>query len=365
MSDLKISELTPQTSATTGDLLVAARGSTNYHITWDNFKTSLGKQDTLVSGTNIKTVNSTSLLGSGDIAITPNAAHTGDVTGATALTIANGAVTLAKMANMATASLIYRKTAGTGAPEVNTLATLKTDLGLTGTNSGDVTLAGTPNYLTIVGQVITRVLINLASHVTGILPVANGGTGQTTYTNGQLLIGNTTGNTLTKATLTAGAGISITNGAGAITIAATGGGVGNADYLVVAKSPGQTTNAGSATKINYSDALSGGIDRGANWDNSLSRFVAPVSGFYVGATSVYCNAGGSSTFVMYVTTNSAPSGIVAIGSEFPTNAGPLADSISIGIWLNAGDYIEVFCFTSVARTLVADYTRFTLTLVAT
>ena len=45
-----------------------------------------------------------------------------------ALTIANAAVTLAKMANMATASLIYRKTAGAGAPEVNTLATLKTDL---------------------------------------------------------------------------------------------------------------------------------------------------------------------------------------------------------------------------------------------
>ncbi len=34
------------------------------------------------------------------------------------------------MANMATASLIYRKTASSGAPEVQTLATLKTDLGL-------------------------------------------------------------------------------------------------------------------------------------------------------------------------------------------------------------------------------------------
>ncbi len=55
----------------------------------------------------------------------------------------------------------------------------------------------------------------------GTLAVANGGTGQTSYTNGQLLIGNTTGNTLTKATLTAGTGISITNGAGSITIAAT------------------------------------------------------------------------------------------------------------------------------------------------
>jgi hypothetical protein len=63
----------------------------------------------------------------------------------------------------------------------------------------------------------------LSTGVTGTLPVANGGTGQTTYTDGQLLIGNTTGNTLTKTTLTAGSNITITNGSGAITIAATGG----------------------------------------------------------------------------------------------------------------------------------------------
>lgn len=42
-----------------------------------------------------------------------------------------------------------------------------------GTNTGDVTLAGTPNYLTIVGQVITRALIDLTAHVTGKLPFAN------------------------------------------------------------------------------------------------------------------------------------------------------------------------------------------------
>jgi hypothetical protein len=50
-----------------------------------------------------------------------------------------------------------------------------------------------------------------------------GGTGQTSYTNGQLLIGNTTGNTLSKATLTAGSNITITNSAGGITIAAAAG----------------------------------------------------------------------------------------------------------------------------------------------
>lgn len=52
----------------------------------------------------------------------------------------------------------------------------------------------------------------------GVLPVVNGGTGQSSYTNGQLLIGNSSGS-LSKNTLTAGAGISITNGNGLITIA--------------------------------------------------------------------------------------------------------------------------------------------------
>lgn len=60
----------------------------------------------------------------------------------------------------------------------------------------------------------------------GTLNVANGGTGQTTYTDGQLLIGNSSGNTLSKATLTAGANITITNSAGGITIAASSPGTG-------------------------------------------------------------------------------------------------------------------------------------------
>jgi hypothetical protein len=63
--------------------------------------------------------------------------------------------------------------------------------------------------------------VSLTVGVNGTLPVANGGTGQTSFTNGQLLIGNTTGNTLSKATLTAGTNVSITNGAGSITINAT------------------------------------------------------------------------------------------------------------------------------------------------
>ena len=55
------------------------------------------------------------------------------------------------------------------------------------------------------------------------IAVNKGGTGQTSYTDGQLLIGNTSGNTLSKATLTAGSNITITNGNGSITIAAAAG----------------------------------------------------------------------------------------------------------------------------------------------
>jgi hypothetical protein len=86
--------------------------------------------------------------------------------------------------------------------------------------------------------------VSLSADVSGTLPVANGGTGQTTYTDGQLLIGNSTGNTLTKATLTAGTNVTITNSAGGITIAAAGGG----------GSPGGTT---SQVQYNNTGAFGG------------------------------------------------------------------------------------------------------------
>jgi hypothetical protein len=63
-------------------------------------------------------------------------------------------------------------------------------------------------------------VVELGTNPTSItITAVNGGT----PTIGQLLIGNGTG--LTRATLTAGTGISVTNGTGSITIAASGGGL--------------------------------------------------------------------------------------------------------------------------------------------
>ena len=84
------------------------------------------------------------------------------------------------------------------------------------------------NATTLGTSVVTSSLTAVGTITTGVwqgtaVGVAFGGTGQTTYTDGQLLIGNTTGNTLAKATLTAGSGITITNGSGTIEVAASGG----------------------------------------------------------------------------------------------------------------------------------------------
>lgn len=97
-------------------------------------------------------------------------------------------------------------------------------------NSTNVTLAGTPNYITIAGQVITRTLINLASHVTGLLPLNKGGTGSITLTAAEIsqieninlvtlsntqwaFLGQTEDNPY-AATLTAGSGTITLNPAG-------------------------------------------------------------------------------------------------------------------------------------------------------
>ena len=66
-----------------------------------------------------------------------------------------------------------------GSFTVAQLSTALSDASISGNNNGDVTLAGSLDYITISGQEITRNAIDLTADVTGTLPVGNGGTGLT------------------------------------------------------------------------------------------------------------------------------------------------------------------------------------------
>ena len=103
------------------------------------------------------------------------------------------------------------------ATDTNTTYSAGDGVALSGTTFAADTLAN--SGITIASNKISLDLG--ANSITGTLGVGDGGTGQTSYTDGQLLVGNSSGNTLAKATLTAGSNVSVTNGNGTITIAST------------------------------------------------------------------------------------------------------------------------------------------------
>jgi len=94
-------------------------------------------------------------------------------------------------------------------------ATLTASSGAGGTVTSVDVSGGTTGLTTSGGPITVSGTITLG----GILGISAGGTGlSTTPANGQLLIGNGTDYTLS--TLTAGTGVTITNGSGSVTIAA-------------------------------------------------------------------------------------------------------------------------------------------------
>jgi hypothetical protein len=157
------------------------------------------------------------------------------------------------------------------------MATLSSIITPTNIITASNTLTLTNKTINAANNTVTNV--SLATGVTGTLPVANGGSGQTTYTNGQLLIGNTTGNTLTKATLTQGSGVTITNGAGSITIAATGSG-GTVTSVAVSGGTTGLTVSGSPITTSGTITLAGtlAVANGGTGITSLGSGVATFLG---------------------------------------------------------------------------------------
>ena len=179
-----------------------ATTSVNGYLSSTDWTTFNGKQAALVSGTNIKTVNGTTLLGSGDLGIiTGTYGGTGINNGSNTITIAgnlthagaftqsytataNTAVTLPAGATAASNNLLSSATAVaivTGTPSSSTY--LRGDgTWATIASGGTVTsvAATVPTFLSVSGSPITTNGTLAISYSGTALPILNGGTGQTT-----------------------------------------------------------------------------------------------------------------------------------------------------------------------------------------
>lgn len=234
---------------TTGGLLTSTSAATNGQILIGS-TASAPVKTTLTQGAGVTVTN-----GPGSITIS-NAgvlSFSGGTTGLTPAVGTTGAITLAGTliaTNGGTGQSIYTIGDILYAGSTTTLAKLPAD------TSGNALLSSGTGTAPMWGK------IGLTTHVTGALPITNGGTGVTSVpASGQLLIGN--GSTYSTATLTSGAGISITNGAGSITINA----LNNGTVTSVAASGGSTglsftgspiTTTGTLTLTGTLNAANGG-----------------------------------------------------------------------------------------------------------
>ena len=196
------------------------------------------------------------------------------------------------------------------------------ELGTSGVTPGTYGSASTVGVFTVNAYGVltaasnTSIGIDASQIISGTLPVIRGGTGQSTYTDGQLLIGNSTGNTLTKATLTAGTGISVTNGAGAITIGNTGvlsvsgtapvvssGGATPAISMAAANTTtdGYLTSTDWNTFNNKAPATSGTSILYGNGSGGFSNVTIGTGVSFVGGTLSATGSGGTVTSVAALT----------------------------------------------------------------
>ncbi len=186
------------------------------------------------------------------------------------------------------------------------------------------------------------------------LAVSRGGTGQGSYTDGQLLIGKTDG-TLAKANITAGSGINITNGDGTITIAAAVSGIGNSASLSngtfwIGDGSGvaqEATMSGDAT-ISNSGVLTlknTGTAGTSGTAQAVPRITTDAQGRITGVTEVTIDdntklplAGGTMSGAINMGgQNITATGDISMGSQKSIKVGNFSQAQEDGMALAAGD----------------------------
>ncbi|MFV8328484.1 beta strand repeat-containing protein [Flavobacterium sp. ZS1P14] len=244
-----------------------------------------------VTGNNLSGTNTGDQLNiSGNAAtVTTNANLSGDVTSlGNVTTIASKAVTLAKMNDVATGTVFYRKTATDGVPEVQSLAILKTDLGLAGTNSGDQTnILGNAATVTTNAD-LTGDVTSFGSNATTI------GANKVTYAKMQAmatnkLLGSGAGTTVSEIIL--GTGLSFTGS----TLNAVGGGLTNLSYTNSPANGVVVSDTGTSATIPAVTPVAGGNIAGLMIPADKTKLDA-ISGSNTGdQTTITGNAGTATT----------------------------------------------------------------------
>ena len=184
--------------------------------------------------------------------------------------------------------------------------------------------------------------------ISGVLPVAKGGTNLATIpTNGQLLIGNGTGYTL--ASLTAGSNITITPGAGTISIASTASGSAFNYVTFTRRLTGNNLIASGATKNPFSlgDFPSGswaGIDTASGFTAATGRFTAPYTGYYkIDAVFNLLGSSGTASVIVFLrklgsnifqtqefnVTNASPQSLIPVSFSYIDQAAAVTDYYDI------------------------------------